>query len=305
MSAVEVYRAYPWLLELFVGVFGALVGSFLNVVIARLPVGESIVSPRSHCPHCGDMIPAYLNIPVLSWLALRGRCRNCKRPISIRYPMVELITATLFYAAARRFGLTPPLLPALAMIGALVAITFIDLDHFIIPDEISLPGILIAVIARPLVFPVPWYSGLFGAAMGAGFLWFIRWIFFKLRGIEGMGMGDVKLLAMLGGFLGVGMLLPLILIASISGTILGGLSLLLSLKDEAAGELAPEPSEPAVSEPPAEVEAPASEPAPDEEEEDWEPPPGAVPFGPFLAIGGLTMLLMGPAVMQWVRRFLY
>ena len=202
---------------LYLFLLGATVGSFLNVVIARLPAGESVVRPRSKCPKCGDMIPGWLNIPILSWLLLRGRCRACKANISIRYPMVELLTALLFTACGARYGQSMATLSSVIICGMLIAITFIDIDIWEIPDEISLPGIVIGCLLRPMAFDVPWYDGIFGAAMGAGFLWLIRWGFFVLRGIEGMGMGDIKLIATIGAFVGPLGLPPTILVASISG----------------------------------------------------------------------------------------
>ena len=172
-------------------ILGAMVGSFLNVVIARLPAGESVVRPRSKCPKCGDMIPFWLNIPILSWLILRGKCRACKTPISFRYPVVELLTAILFTACGSKFGVSWATLSGVILCGMLVAITFIDIDIWEIPDEISLPGIVIGCILRPFAFEVPWYDGLLGAAMGAGFLWLIRFGFYLLRG-RGNGYGRHK-----------------------------------------------------------------------------------------------------------------
>lgn len=264
-------------------ILGALIGSFLNVVIARLPHGESIAYPGSNCPHCHDPIPWYLNVPILSWIALRGRCRACKTPISIRYPVVEALTAVLFVAAAVRFGPTWATPVAWLFAGSLVVVTFIDIDIWEIPDEVSLPGIAIGVVLRPLVFDAPWWSGLAGALMGSLALGLIRWFYLRFRGVEGMGLGDVKLIGMIGAFVGVGGLLPVILVASIAGTLIGGALLLLGPKD---GEEPPPASEP---------EADASGDG-DEDDEDWEPPANAVPFGPFLALGALAELLLGPQI---------
>ena len=200
-------------------VLGLLVGSFLNVVIARLPEGESIVHPRSRCPKCGYMIPSWFNVPVVSWLVLRGRCWSCKAPISIRYPVVELLTGVLFLACHTRFGVSWALLASWLLVGGLMAIIFIDIDHFEIPDEISLPGIVIGCVLRPIAFDVPWFSGVAAAALAAAALLGLRWGFSALRGIEGMGLGDVKLLAMIGAFLGPGALLPVVLFGSLSGIV--------------------------------------------------------------------------------------
>jgi leader peptidase (prepilin peptidase)/N-methyltransferase len=281
----------PVVFQSYLFVLGALVGSFLNVVIARLPEGLSVVRPRSRCPKCGDMIPWYLNIPVLSWLLLRGRCRACKTPISIRYPVVELLTALLFLAVAVKYGMSLATLSGILLCGGLVAVTFIDLDIWEIPDEISLPGIVIGVILRPLAFDVPWYDGLVGAAIGAGFLWLIRWGFYVLRGFEGMGFGDVKLIGMIGAFVGPLGLLPTVLVASVSGTVIGGISLLVA-RARGGDEAAP-PPDPVETPASPEPEATTATPAGEEDEEDWTPPPGAVPFGPFLSMGAIAAALIG------------
>jgi leader peptidase (prepilin peptidase)/N-methyltransferase len=288
----------PFLDALLFGL-GAIVGSFLNVVIARLPEGESIVSPRSRCPGCRTMIPWYLNIPILSWIALRGRCKWCKRPISLRYPVVELLTAALFLAVGRRFGWSLATLAGLILAGSLVAIAFIDMDIWEIPDEIAIPGAVIGVLLRPLAFRVAWYDGLLGAAIGAAFLAGVRGLFFLLRKKEGMGLGDVKLIAMIGAFVGPLGLAPAILVASAVGTVIGGIVLFAN-----RGQLA-EPRPPAAAKedtgpPPAEPSESSAEP-PNDDEEDWVPPRGAVPFGPFLAIGALTQFLIGPVLLRAVN----
>ena len=287
-------------------ILGAMVGSFLNVVIARLPAGESVVRPRSKCPKCGDMIPFWLNIPILSWLILRGKCRACKTPISLRYPVVELLTAILFTACGSKFGVSWATLSGVILCGMLVAITFIDIDIWEIPDEISLPGILIGCILRPIAFEVPWYDGILGAAMGAGFLWLIRFGFYLLRGVEGMGMGDIKLIGTIGAFVGPIGLVPTILVSSVSGTIIGIIVLLFSKqseeeKDEAETstlqshdreDLSPlddETSSSAIDEANEMASVPQNG---EEEEEEWVPPKNAVPFGPFLSLGAIATFLM-------------
>jgi leader peptidase (prepilin peptidase)/N-methyltransferase len=270
-------------LTVVAAVLGALVGSFLNVVIARLPKGENIAWPGSHCPQCGDPIPWYLNVPVLSWLALRGRCRACKARISLRYPVVELLTATLFVACVARFQASWATVVAWVFVSSLVVITFVDIDIWEIPDEISLPGIVVGMVVRPLVFDVPWWSGLVGAVLGAGILWFVRWVYQVLRNAEGMGLGDVKLLGMIGAFVGPGGLLPVVLVSSLFGSLIGILVLVFGPSEEAEDERAEEASA-----------APTEREATDEEEEEWTPPPNAVPFGPFLALGGIAQLLLGP-----------
>lgn len=282
-----------------VTVAGLLVGSFLNVVIYRVPRGESVVHPRSHCPACGYMIPGWLNIPVLSWLFLRGRCAQCKTPISPRYPLVELLTGLLWLACFRRFGPTPMLPLALAFVSGLVVATFVDIDLWEIPDEVTLPGTLIAVVAYPFTHDGPWWGGLAGAVAGAAFLGGIRGLYLWLRGVEAMGLGDVKLIAMIGGVLGPTSLLPVILVASTSGSIIGGLVLAFARRDAtpvapgAPAAEAPGPEAPAAEAPAPEAPA-APAPAADADDDDWTPPPGAIKFGPFLAIGALAELFMGP-----------
>ena len=207
------------MLDVLLFLFGLMVGSFLNVVIYRLPRDTSIVKPRSRCTSCGEMIPAWANIPVVSWLFLRGRCARCRAPISIRYPAVELVTAFLFVAAGRLDGLTLALPFHLAFIASMIAVAFIDLDFQIIPNEITyagtLIGLLFAFLAGRLV------DGAIGAAVGAGILWALGAAYYALRKVEGMGGGDVKLAAMLGAFLGwKGMLLTLFA-ASFFGALIG------------------------------------------------------------------------------------
>lgn len=265
----------------FAFLFGTLVGSFLNVVIYRLPAGLSIVSPRSRCGSCGTPIAAWNNIPILSWLLLRGRCATCEASISPRYPLVELLTGVLWAAVAARYGLTWAGLVGVVLSSALVAITFIDIDIWEIPDEISLPGIVIGAIVRPLAFGSEWYDGLAGAALGGGVLWSVRAAFMRLRGVEGMGLGDVKLTAMLGAFLGLQSILPVILVASTTGALIGVLILAIRKGPPAA--------------PPAPV-------SPVADDDDWVPPPNAVPFGPFLALGGLAELLIGPLRQLFLSR---
>lgn len=282
----------PWLFETYIFLLGAIVGSFLNVVISRLPEGLSVVRPRSRCPKCGGSIPWYLNIPVLSWILLRGRCATCAQPISIRYPIIELLTALLFLAVARRYGQSEATVLGLILSGSLIAITFIDLDVWEIPDEISLPGILLGAALRPWAFDVPWYDGLLGVLVGGGALWAVRAGFFLLRKKEGLGFGDVKLIAMIGAFLGAKAVLPVLMIASVTGIAGGVVMLALGWKED---ERAPEEEDAA---PTAEAEPPEPQSAPetDEEEEDWVPPKHAVPFGPFLALGALAQLLFGAEI---------
>ncbi len=278
-------------------VLGALVGSFLNVVIARLPAGESIVHPGSRCPACQTPIRWYQNIPIFSWLALRGRCASCRSPIALRYPMVELLTAVVFWAVAVRFGPSWGTLVGWFFVGGLIVVTFVDLDIWEIPDEISLPGIVLGCLFRPLVFDVPWWSGLAGAAVGVALLGGIRWFYLVFRDVEGMGLGDVKLIGMIGAFVGIGGILPVILVASISGTIIGGLLLAFSPRAPAA-----EP-EPVPSAPPEGTGEATPDEAETSDDEAWEPPANAVPFGPFLSLGGIAEVLLGPRIDVFLARF--
>ena len=275
----------------FTFVLGSLVGSFLNVVVARLPAGESLAWPGSRCPKCRTPIRPHHNVPILSWLILRGRCVACRAPISARYPMVELVTGALFVAALGRFGLSAALPAAWAFSAALVAVTFVDLDIWEIPDEIVVLGLPVALLLRPLVFGVPWWSGLVGAVLGAAFLLMVRWLFFALRGVEAMGLGDVKLLAFIGAFLGPGALITTVTLASVVGSLVGGLLLLVhrpSTEAEAPG------AEGASSERPEPPEAPGEEP-PAAEPEPWAEPPTRMRLGAILRWRGRRRTLGLPA----------
>jgi len=207
------------LLAIFV--LGSIIGSFLNVCIYRIPAGVSIVSPGSHCPKCGVMIRWFHNVPILSWLFLRGRCASCGVRIPIRYALVEALTGVLFALFFFRFGFHFVTLVTLLLVALLVVITFIDLDHQIIPDVISLPGIPVGFFCSFLVPWVSWQESLFGILLGGGSLLTIALGYELLTKKEGMGFGDVKLLAMLGAFLGWTAVFPIIFIGSILGTLVG------------------------------------------------------------------------------------
>jgi leader peptidase (prepilin peptidase) / N-methyltransferase len=192
-------------------IFGAVIGSFLTVCIARLPKGQSIAMPPSHCPHCQKPIRAYDNIPLLSYLWLQGRCRSCAQAISPRYFFVELVTAVLAVILFLRFGLTPAFFIYLVFAAAMVVISFIDLELQIIPDVISLPGIAVGLLASLLHYPWPQdhlslppspLDSLLGILSGGGMLFLVAWLYERATGVEGMGGGDIKLLAMIGAFLG-------------------------------------------------------------------------------------------------------
>jgi leader peptidase (prepilin peptidase)/N-methyltransferase len=215
-----------WPAAVVTGAFGALLGSFLNACIYRIPRGISIVHPPSACPRCGARIRPRDNVPVLGWLWLRGRCRDCREPISPRYPAVEALTAVVFGFLALRYGWTPELVPALVFAGAMIFVTWIDYDARIIPDAITLPGIALGLLASA-VTPVTWVSAAAGAALGFLLLLGIAEGYRKLTGIDGMGGGDIKLAAMLGAFLGWPGLLLTLFLASLGGTLVGGAVMLL------------------------------------------------------------------------------
>ena len=206
-------------------VFGLVIGSFLNVVIARVPARRSLWKPGSACPGCGMAIAWHDNIPILSFVALRGRCRTCSTPIPWRYPIVEAVTAVLFAAAALRFGPTLDTVVAAALLAGLVALTAIDLEHQILPDIITLPGILVGVLANLATGRVSWRESLFGIVVGGGLFFVII-----LASGGGMGGGDMKLGAMLGAFLGWQVVLLSVFIAIVLGGILAATLMALGVR---------------------------------------------------------------------------
>ena len=201
-------------------VFGLLIGSFLNVCIHRLPRGESVVSPGSHCPACGAAIRWFDNLPVLSYLILGGKCRACGAQFSARYLIVELVTAVVFAVSAAVFEPGPLLAVRLVFAAMLVALFFIDLEHQLLPDAITLPGVVIGVAASAWAGP-GLLSSAAGAALGAGTLLAIRWGWKRITGIDGMGLGDVKMLAMVGAFLGWQQVWLVLFLASLTGAVVG------------------------------------------------------------------------------------
>jgi len=223
--------------HLLVFIFGTMIGSFLNVCIARIPSEESIISPPSHCPKCKAAIPVYCNIPLLSYAFLRGRCRSCSERISPRYFLVELLMGVLALALFARFGLSFSFFVSFVFVAALVVISFIDLDVRIVPDVISLPGIgcglLLSIIGYFLIghdgdlVPSP-VSSLIGIVAGGGFLLATAWLYEKVTGVEGMGGGDIKLLAMIGAFLGWPSIPITLFIASLVGSVVGLTCMLLT-----------------------------------------------------------------------------
>lgn len=199
---------------------GLCVGSFLNVCIHRLPLKESVVWPASRCPGCGHDLAWFDNIPVASYLVLRGRCRSCRAPISIRYPIVEALTAAIFLLHWIVFGPTPLLAVRLLFACALIVLFAIDLDHQILPDVITLPGIVVGFVCSVFLPPGPLMS-LAGIALGGGLLWAIAEAWFRLRKVEAMGFGDVKMLAMVGAVLGLRLVLLTFVLATMMGGIVG------------------------------------------------------------------------------------
>ena len=261
-------------------VFGLVVGSFLNVCIARLPHGRSIATPPSHCPRCQSGIKFYDNIPVISFLLLRAKCRNCGEPISWRYPAVELLNALCSVWVVHEFQLGGEAFLLMALCSSLIVITFIDYDHQIIPDVISLPGMIIGLAVAPffmsqLAEPLPFHlsrllphagpyvtgllNSLIGLILGGGPLLAIGWIWEKLRHVEAMGGGDVKLMGMVGSIIGWKGALLTILLGALAGSVVG-IALIVLKKHEMQK---------------------------------------VIPFGPFLAIGAVVSAFYGQDIILW------
>ncbi|MDR9500951.1 MAG: prepilin peptidase [Desulfurivibrionaceae bacterium] len=208
--------------EIFSFIFGAIVGSFLNVVILRLPDPEaSVVFPGSHCPHCQTPLHWYENIPIVSFLFLRGRCRSCQKRISVQYPLVELAMALLSLFLWQRFFLSTAFLVYFVFAAALLVIIVIDLYHQIIPDLISIPGIILGAAASLLLPGLTWQDSLLGLLLGGGIFYLIALGYYLLTKRQGMGGGDIKLLAMIGAFQGWQALPFVIFGSSLLGTIVG------------------------------------------------------------------------------------
>ena len=206
---------------LFVFIFGLLWGSFANVVIYRYPKGQGVAFPRSRCPKCETSIAWYDNIPVLSWLILRGRCRHCKGSISWRYPAVELLTGALFAAVFVRFGISWSTLEYLVFVWGLVVVSFIDLELMILPDIFTLSGIVLGLAGAALNPERDFMSSLYGVLMGGGFLWLVAYLYLLVRKEEGMGGGDIKLLAWIGAVLGWTSVPFVVLASSLLGSLVG------------------------------------------------------------------------------------
>lgn len=254
----------PYFVEAFTFIFGLCIGSFLNVCIYRLPVSKSISHPRSSCTSCNELIPFYDNIPVLSYILLRGRCRFCREPISLRYPIIELLTGLFALITFLKYGLTLEGLIYFIYICALLVITFIDIDHQIIPDVITLSGIPIFFLGSFGLSQINYLDSLIGILAGGGSLFLVAWTYSLITKKEGMGGGDIKLLAMIGAVIGWKGILFTIFVASAVGTVSG---LLVMLKLRKGMKL-------------------------------------KIPFGPFLAIGGIAYIFFGPQLIRWYFQLL-
>jgi len=263
----------PFFFTLWVFATGAVVGSFLNVVIARVPKGQSIVRPASRCPRCEKPIAWYDNIPLVSWFALRARCRSCGLPISPRYPLVELLTAALAVAVLRHTGPTWAALGYFVFVSALIALAYIDLDTWLLPHQITWPLLALGLLSPIWNRAVTLKAAAIGA--GAGFAAFaaIALVGERLLKRETMGWGDVWLLAAIGAWLGWSALLPVVLLSALQGAVVG--TILIATRRD--------PQAPADPVPPAAVSG----------DDDWVPPKHAVPYGPFLALGALEYLFLG------------
>ena len=285
LALQDPYLIPPAIGFILIGIFGVIIGSFLNVVIHRVPREESIVFPNSRCPACGALIAFYDNIPVLSYIVLRGKCRGCKEHISVRYPFVELMNGLLFVAVAWHDGLSFALPFDLVFTSALLALVFIDAEHMLLPNAITYPGIVFAVVAR-LALPyltgnlhfddLPslthgvlttspiWVASLAGAFLGAliggGSLWLMGWTWEKLRGVEAMGLGDVKMMFMVGAYLGWQLTILTIFVGVLSGSVIG--IVLMARQRQKNMQM-------------------------------------LLPFGIFLGLGAIAALLFGSHIVEW------
>ncbi len=241
-------------------VYGLCIGSFMNVCIYRLPLSRSLIRPGSACPQCGRSIPFYDNIPVVSFLLLRGRCRNCGASISWRYPLVELLGGLTALATVARFGLGLPALVYFVFIAALIVVTFIDIDHRIIPDIITLPGIVLGLAVSFLLPRTSFTEALLGTLLGGGSLLAVAVVYRLITKRDGMGMGDVKLLAMIGALIGWKGVVFTIFIGSVAGSLIGFLLVFVQRRKDLKL---------------------------------------AVPFGPFLSLGAILYLFAGPELTYW------
>lgn len=246
----------------FGGVLGLVIGSFLNVVVYRLPRGQSLLRPPSRCPKCGYSLQWYDNVPVLGWLVLGGRCRKCRTAISAQYPIVEFITGALFVLIVWMTPDLPLMMSRLTLVCVLIVLFGIDLEHQILPNTITLPGIIAGMIFSTVAAP-GWKDALLGVLLGGGLLYGIAAAYFLVRREEGLGMGDVKMLALIGAFLGWKAVLVTLVLSSFSGAIVG------------VGLIAAQRGGMRV----------------------------AMPFGTFLALGALAAMLVGDPLIHWYAQF--
>ncbi|NMR26314.1 prepilin peptidase [Pseudoalteromonas sp. NEC-BIFX-2020_015] len=290
LDIITVMQDQLWFYLLTVGLVSLCIGSFLNVVIYRLPVMMqrewqtecrlllddelthaknkrtddvitepfNLVKPNSTCPKCKTAIKAWQNIPVISWLFLKGRCGSCSNPISIRYPIIEMLTAVMSLIVAYTFGVTEQAALYIFITWVLVALTFIDIDHMLLPDQLTLPLVWLALIAAVMGITISPADAIIGAACGYLSLWSVFWLFKLITGKEGMGYGDFKLLAVFGALLGWQALLTIILLSSVVGAVIGITLLSIQGKDKAT----------------------------------------PIPFGPYLAIAGWVALLWSTQIQQ-------
>ena len=244
-----------------VTVSGAAVGSFLNVCIHRLPLRVSLAWPASHCPNCRAPVKPYDNVPIFSYIWLGGRCRSCRMPISIKYPIIELVTAGVFLGTFLLFE-PPVLFQRLIFACAMIVLAVIDLEHRILPDVITLPGIVLGFLFS-IFMPPGWRESLVGLVAGGGSLWLMGEVYYRVRGEEGMGFGDVKMLAMIGAFLGWRSMLLTLVLSSFLGSIIGLVMIALKRGDMKY----------------------------------------ALPFGTFLAAGALVASVVGDRIIDWYASF--
>ncbi len=239
---------------------GLILGSFYNVCIHRYLKETSIIRPGSHCPRCSHALAWWENIPIISYLLLKGRCRSCRQAISLRYPAVEAVSGLWALLIALKFGLGWPWLVYLVFGGVLIIISFIDLDSFLLPDIYTIPGAGAAFLCAGLLLPLSWSDAFIGALAGGGGFWLIQKTYKALKGFEGLGSGDIKLMFLLGALLGWQALPIMIFLSSVSGL---AVSLVFLLKKESNGLQT------------------------------------AVPFGPFLSLGAMIYILIGPEIWSW------
>lgn len=248
-----------WIVWPIIFIVGIIVGSFLTVCVYRIPKGKSVVVPRSACPYCGKQISWYDNVPLFSFFWLWGRCRSCQTKIPFRYPIIELANGVGWLLVVWRFGLTWPVIVYAGLVSVFLVVSWIDWDYKIIPDVITVPGILIGFLCASFLLPTGWINSLLGILVGGGILLFLAWISPFLFGKEGIGGGDIKFLAMVGAFLGWQQALLALMVGSMVGALIG--VFLIAAKIARKGQY--------------------------------------IPFGPYLALGGMIAILWGNELWDW------